>query len=44
MSKFMIIFVLFMSGALYDPPRLLHHLGPDAAAIGWKIKNVLPYR
>ena len=39
MSKLMIIFVLFMSGALYDPPRVLNQLGPEAAAIGWKIKN-----
>ena len=28
MSKLMILFVLFMSGALYDPPRVLHQLGP----------------
>jgi hypothetical protein len=44
MSKLMITFVLFISGALYDPPRLLNHLGPEAAAIGWKIKNSLAYR
>ena len=29
MSKLMILFVLFISGALYDPPRVLNHLGPD---------------
>ena len=44
MSKAMIIFVLLMSGALYDPPRVLHQLGPDAAAIGWKIKHTLSSR
>jgi hypothetical protein len=44
MSKLMIIFVLLVSGALYDPPRVLNHLGPDAAALGWKIKNTLAYR
>jgi hypothetical protein len=44
MSKLMIIFVLLMSGALYDPPRILNLLGPEAAAIGWKIKTALPYR
>jgi hypothetical protein len=38
MSKLMIIFVLLMSGTLYDPQRVLTHLGPDAAAIGMKIK------
>ena len=27
MSKLMILFVLFISGALYDPPRVLHQLG-----------------
>ena len=44
MSKMMITFVLFVSGALYDPPRVLNYLGPDAAAMGWKIKNTLAYR
>ena len=44
MSKLMIIFILFVSGTLYDPPRVLNHLGPDAAALGWKIKNTLAYR
>ena len=44
MSKLMIIFVLFVSGALYDPPRVLNQLGPEAAAIGLKIKNSLAYR
>ena len=39
MSKLMILFVLFVSGSLYDPPRVLNHLGPEAAAIGWKIKT-----
>ncbi len=42
MSKLMIIFVLLVSGSLYDPPRVLNHLGPEAAAIGWKIKNTMP--
>ena len=28
MSKLMILFVLFVSGSLYDPPRVLNHLGP----------------
>ena len=44
MSKLMILFVLFMSGALYDPPRVLHQLGPDAAAVGWKIAATLRLR
>ena len=39
MSKLMILFVLFISGSLYDPPRVLNHLGPGAAAIGWHIKT-----
>jgi hypothetical protein len=41
MSKLMIIFVLLMSGTLYDPQRVLNHLGPEASAIGWKIKGKL---
>jgi hypothetical protein len=44
MSKLMITFVLLVSGALYDPPRVLNHLGPEAAAIGWKIKTTLASR
>ena len=44
MSKLMILFVLCVSGSLYDPPRLLNQLGPDAAAIGWKIKNAFAFR
>lgn len=44
MSKLMILFVLFMSGALYDPPRVLNQLGPEAAAIGWKISATLRLR
>ena len=43
MSKLMIIFIMFVSGTLYDPPRVLNQLGPEAAAIGLKIKNSLPY-
>lgn len=39
MSKLMIAVVLLLSGSLYDPQRVLHQLGPDAVAIGWKIKN-----
>jgi hypothetical protein len=39
MSKLMIAFMLFISGALYDPPRVLNQLGPEAVAIGWKIKT-----
>ena len=41
MSKLMILFVLFMSGALYDPPRILHQLGPQFSALGWTIKASL---
>jgi hypothetical protein len=44
MSKLMILFVLVMSGALYDPPRILHQLGPDASAVGWKIASTLRLR
>ena len=44
MSKLMVIFILFISGSLYDPPRVLNHLGSDAAAIGWKIKTTLHIR
>ena len=44
MSKLMIIFVLFISGALYDPPRVLNHLGPAAAAAGWHMKTAFSAR
>jgi len=44
MSKLMILFVLFVSGALYDPPRVLNQLGPSAAAVGWHIKTALNIR
>jgi hypothetical protein len=44
MSKLMILFVVVMSGALYDPPRVLNQLGPEAAAIGWKISATLRLR
>ena len=36
MSKLMIVFVLLVSGSLYDPQRVIHQLGPEASAIGWK--------
>ena len=44
MSKLMILFVLFISGALYDPPRVLNHLGPSAAAMGWHMKAAFRVR
>ena len=44
MSKFMILFILFISGSLYDPPRVLNHLGPQAAALGWHIKTTFAIR
>jgi hypothetical protein len=44
MSKLMVVFVLFISGALYDPPRVLHQLGPEAAAVGWKIASTFKLR
>ena len=30
--------------ALYDPPRVLNHLGPGAAALGWHIKTTFNFR
>lgn len=44
MSKLMIVFVLFVSGSLYDPSRVINHLGPEAAALGWKIAGALRMR
>jgi hypothetical protein len=44
MSKLMILFVLFISGALYDPPRVLNHLGPTFNTIGWHVKTALQVR
>jgi len=40
----MILFVLFVSGSLYDPPRVLNHIGPQAAAIGSHIKSTFNLR
>ena len=40
MSKFMILLFVFLAGSLYDPPRALSQLvGPEAAAMGWRIKT-----
>ena len=44
MSKLMILFVLFVSGSLYDPPRVINQLGREAAAVGWKIATTLRLR
>jgi hypothetical protein len=44
MSKFAVIFVLLMSGAIYDPPRVLNQLGPQASAVGWQIASTLRMR
>ena len=42
MSKAMVIFILLASGSLYDPQRVLSQLGPEASAIGYKIKHAIP--
>ena len=42
MSKAMVIFILLASGTLYDPQRVLSQLGPEASAIGYKIKHAIP--
>ena len=44
MSKLMIVFVLLVSGSLYDPQRVIGQLGPEAAAFGWKIAATLKLR
>lgn len=44
MSKLMILFVLFVSSSLYNPPRVLNHLGPAAAELGWHIKTAFNLR
>jgi hypothetical protein len=44
MSKLMILFVLFISGSLYDPPRVLNHLGPAVSELGWHIKAAFNLR
>jgi hypothetical protein len=44
MSKLMMVFVVCMSGALYDPTRVLHYVGPDAAAFCWTLKHSLGMR
>jgi hypothetical protein len=44
MTKLMMAVVICMSGALYDPTRILYHLGPDAAALGWTLKRTFGVR
>jgi hypothetical protein len=44
MSKLMMVVVISMSGALYDPSRVLHYVGPDAAAFCWTLKQSLGLR
>ena len=44
MSKLMMAVVICMSGALYDPSRVLHFVGPDAAAFCWTLKQTLGLR
>ena len=44
MSKLLIVFVLLVSGSLYDPQRVIQQLGPEASAIGWKIASTLRMR
>jgi hypothetical protein len=44
MSKLMMAVVICMSGALYDPSRVLHFVGPDAAAFCWTLKHSLGLR
>ena len=34
-----VLFFVFIAGSLYDPPRALSQLGPEAAAMGWRIKT-----
>ena len=41
MSKLMMVVVICASGALYDPSRVLHYIGPDAAAFCWALKQSL---
>jgi len=44
MTKLMMVVVISMSGALYNPARVLHYVGPDAAAFCWTLKNSLGLR
>jgi hypothetical protein len=44
MTKLMMVVVISMSGALYDPTRVLHFVGPDAAAFCWTLKTTLGLR
>ena len=37
-------FAEHLCGSLYDPPRVLNHLGPQAPAIGWPIKTTFNVR
>ena len=44
MTKLMMVVVFCMSGALYNPARVLHYVGPDAAAFCWTLKQTLGLR
>jgi hypothetical protein len=37
--KALIGIVLLAGAVLYDPPKALSMLGPDAQMLGWKIKS-----
>jgi hypothetical protein len=41
----MLALLLLASATIYDPPRVLGLLGPEAQMIGWKLKAALdPFR
>ena len=44
MSKLMMVVVICMSGALYDPTRFIYQLGPEVQAFGWMLKSKLSMR
>jgi hypothetical protein len=41
MSKLFLALVIVASAAICDPPRVLAWAGPQAQAVGWKIKTAL---
>jgi hypothetical protein len=41
MSKMMLALLIAASSAIYDPPRVLNWVGPQAQTFGSKLKNML---
>ena len=43
MSKKLLVFLLLVSVAVSDPPRVFGLLGPQAQTFGWKLASALDF-